>query len=154
MKRILLLLLSLTAAGQAVSRDRLYSALLENKVLDPDRKVVHLSHTCDLQINGRRYLVVDLQEVVPAARSPRGVNRIVVLDSTFKPLKDIEYGTHRPLFCVDNRLYVYGDLAIDNLAPVGNVLTFSDQGHVVKLSHVEANEYPVPVTRLRKSPPQ
>jgi hypothetical protein len=34
------------------------------------------------------------------------------------------------------------------------VLTFSDQGHVVKLSHIEASEYPVPVTRLRKSPPQ
>ena len=154
MKRILLLLLSLTAAAQVVSRDRLHSALLANKVLDPDRKVVHLSHTCDLKINGHRYLVVDLQEVVPTASSPRGVNRIVVLDSTLKPLKDIEYGTHRPLFCVDNRLYVYGDLAIDNLAPEGNVLTFSDQGHVVKLSHIEASEYPVPVTRLRKSPPQ
>lgn len=154
MKRLLVLLLSLTAAAQVAPRDRLYSALLENKVLDPDRKVVHLSHTCDLKIDGHRYAVVDLQEVVPAANSPRGINRIVVVDSTLKPVKDIEYGTHRPLFCVDNRLYVYGDLSIDNLASEGNVLTFSDQGHAVKLGHVEANEYPVPVTRSRKSPPQ
>lgn len=154
MKRALLVLLSLSAAAQVVSRDRLYSALLENKVLDPDRKVVHLSYTCDLKIEGRRYLVVDLQETVPAARMAHGVNRIVLLDSALRRVKEIDYGSHRPLFCVDNRLYVYGDLAIDNLLPEGNVLTFSNQGHVIKLSHVEANEYPVPVTRLRKSPPQ
>ena len=85
--------------------------------------------------------------MVKSDTSPRGVNQIVVLDAKLKPVKEIEYTSHRPLFCVDNRLYVYGDLTIDGLLPEGNVLTFSKQGHVVKLSHIEAHDYPVPITR-------
>jgi hypothetical protein len=154
MKRILVLFLSLTATAQVCSRDRLYSALLDAKVLNPDRELVHLSCTCNLRIDGSEYPVVDVQEVVKSDTSPRGVNRIVVLDAKLKPVKEIEYTSHRPLFCLDNRLYVYGDLTIDGLSPEGNVLTFSRQGRVVKLSHIEAHDYPVPVTRDRKSPPQ
>ena len=156
MKRILILFLflALAATAQVSSRDQLYAALLEAKVLNPDRQLVHLSHTCTLDIDGGKYPVVDLQEIVKSETSPHGVNRIILLDSQWKPVQKIEYTSHRPLFCVENRLYVYGDLAIDNLAPEGNVLTFSKQGRVIKLSHIEANAYPVPITRDRKSPPQ
>lgn len=154
MKRILVLFLAVAASAQVSSRDQLYSALLDAKVLNPDRKLIHLSYTCDLRIDGGEYPVVDLQEVTPSQTSPRGVNQIIVLDANLKPVKEIEYTTHRPLFCIENRLYVYGDLTIDGLLPEGNVLTFSKQGRIVKLSHVEAHAYPVPVTRDRKSPPQ
>ena len=156
MKRIfiLFLFLALAATAQVSPRDQLYAALLEAKVLSPDRQLVHLSQTCTLDIDGGKYPVVDLQEIVKSDTSPRGVNRIILLDSQWKPVQKIEYTNHRPLFCLENRLYVYGDLAIDNLAPEGNVLTFSKQGRVIKLSHIEANAYPLPITHDRKSPPQ
>ena len=154
MKRILVLFLGLAATAQVSSREQLYSALLDAKVLNPDRELVHLSHTCNLHIDGGEYPVVDLQEMVKSDTSPRGVNRIIVLDAQLKPVQKIEYESHRPLFCVENRLFVYGDLTIDGLLPEGNVLTFSKQGHVVNLSHIEAHAYPVPITRDRKSPPQ
>jgi hypothetical protein len=156
MKRTLIFFffLALAATAQDSSRAQLYAALLDAKVLNPDRQLVHLSHTCNLQIDGAEYPVVDLQENVKSETSPHGVNRIIVLDAHLKPVQTIEYTTHRPLFCVENRLYVYGDLAIDNVVPEGNVLTFSNQGRIVKLSHVEAHAYPIPITRDRKSPPQ
>lgn len=154
MKHILILFLGLAAAAQVSSRAQLYAALLDAKVLNPDRELVHLSHTCNLHIDGGEYPVVDLQEIVKSETSPRGVNRIIVLDAQLKPVQKIEYTTHRPLFCVENQLFVYGDLAIDNVVPEGNVLTFSKQGHVIKLSHIEAHAYPIPITRDRKSPPQ
>jgi hypothetical protein len=154
MKHILILFLGLAATAQVSSRAKLYAALLDAKVLNPDRELVHLSHTCNLHIDGGEYPVVDLQEIVKSETSPRGVNRIIVLDAQLKPVQKIEYTTHRPLFCVENQLYVYGDLAIDNVVPEGNVLTFSKQGHVIKLSHIEAHAYPIPITRDRKSPPQ
>jgi hypothetical protein len=61
MKRILILFLALAATAQVSSRDQLYAALLEAKVLNPERELVHLSHTCTLDIDGGKYPVVDLQ---------------------------------------------------------------------------------------------
>jgi len=150
----LLLLFGLSASAQDVSRLQIYNALQTARVLDPDRQLVHLSYTCTLRVEGHAYPVVDLQELVRGAVEPRGVNRIIILDSTLRPVQKIEYMTHRPLFCVENRLYVFGNLEIGNMLPEGNVLTFSNRARDVKLSHVEANDYPLPITRLRKSPPQ
>ncbi|HLK62940.1 MAG TPA: hypothetical protein VKU19_05850 [Bryobacteraceae bacterium] len=98
--------------------------------------------------------MVDVQEMIKGASTPRGLNRIVVLDRELKPVREIEYTSQRPLFCVENRLYVFGDLEIDNVLPEGNVLTFSRRGRTVTLTHVEANDYPIPLTGARKSPPQ
>lgn len=149
-----LLLCVLSAAAQDRSRLEIYNALQTARVLDPDRQLVHLSYTCTLRIEGHAYPVVDLQELVRGAVTPRGVNRIIVLDSTLRPVQRIDYTTQRPLFCVENRLYVFGDLEIGNILPQGNVLTFSNRARDVKLSHVEANDYPLPLTRTRKLPPQ
>jgi hypothetical protein len=154
MKQVLLVCVSLVAVAQAASRTQIYSALIENRVLNPDRELVHFSYACALHVDKAEYPVVDLQELVKSSRSPRGINWIVVLNPQLKPVQKIEYTSQRPLFCVENRLYVFGDLEISNTLPEGNVLTFSEHGRVIKLDHIEASEYPIPITRDRKSPPQ
>ncbi|MGA2149367.1 MAG: hypothetical protein ABSH49_30885 [Bryobacteraceae bacterium] len=140
--------------AEAQSRTELYQALHNSATLDPDRQLVHLSHACTLKIDGASFPVVDLQEIVRGVSTPRGVNRIVILDANLKPIKTIGYSTERPLFCIDNRLYVFGDITIGNTLPEGNVLTFSNKGQQVAVSHVEANDYPIAPTRNRKGPPQ
>jgi hypothetical protein len=151
---VLALACGLSAESPSASRDQLFMALRNSKVLDPDRRLVHLSQTCTLQIDGASYPVVDVEEIVKGASTPRGVNRIVILNADLKTVKAIDYTTQRPLFCLDNRLYVYGDVTIGNTLPEGNVLTFSNKGQRVALSHLDPNDYPVPPTRDRKGPPQ
>jgi hypothetical protein len=41
-------------------------------------------------------------------------------------------------------------LAIDNVGPEGNVLTFTNRGRDVAVSHLEANHLPLLSTRKRK----
>ena len=152
--KIVLFFLFIATSVQGASRAQLYSALLSGGLLNPDRQLVHFSNTCALHIGGSNYPVVDMQELVKSDTSPRGINQIVVFDPQLKPVQKIEYTTQRPLFCVDNQLYVFGELEKDDVLPEGNVLTFSERGKVFTLSHVEAKDYPVPVTKNRKSPPQ
>jgi hypothetical protein len=154
MRWILLLVFCLSANAQLWSRAQIYRALVEAQVLDPDRRLVHFSHTCSLRIEGAEFPVVDVQEIVKGAVTPRGVNRIVVFAPGGKAVQLIGYTTERPLFCDGNRLYVFGDLEVDGVGPEGNVLTFSARGKQVKLSHIEANDYPVPATRARRRVPQ
>jgi hypothetical protein len=164
MLRHLCVTLTLLASGASMaaaqdqpltaSRDSLFRALVAGKVLNLDRQLVHMSHTCSLRVDKQLLPVVDVQELVKGAATPRGVNRIVILDSTMKVVRAIEYTTERPLFCQENRLYVWGDLAIGNRGPEGNVLTFTKGGRETTVTHVDANDLPAPRSRDRKQPPQ
>jgi hypothetical protein len=136
------------------SRAAVFRALVAGKVLDPDRELVHMSHACSLRVDNRLLPVIDVQELVKGAVTPRGVNRIVVLDSALSVVRTVEYTTERPLFCLENRLYVWGDLMIGNRLPEGNVLTFRNSGRDIAVSHVEANDLPLLRSRERKLPPQ
>jgi hypothetical protein len=138
----------------AITRQQIYESLLAGKALNSDRMLVHMSETCALKVDGESYPVIDIQELVKGATTPRGVNHIVVLNPALRVVRTIEYTRERPLFCQDNRLYVWGDLMIENREPAGNVLTFSNHARNVSLSHVEANDVPVPPTKSRKGPPQ
>jgi hypothetical protein len=136
------------------TRRQIYEALRAGQVLNPDRLLVHYSHTCSLNLGGVFYPVVDVEELVKGSAAPRGVNRIVVFSPTLGVVKEIGYTRQRPLFCEQNKLYVYGDLALNNIMPEGNVLSFEDGAKTVKISRVDANDYPIPTTRSRKLPPQ
>jgi len=154
MRWILWLALCWSANAQLASRAQIYRALVEARVLDPDRRLVHFSHTCSLRIDGAEFPVVDVQEIVKGAFTPRGVNRIVVFGPDRKPVQMIAYTTERPLFCEGNRLYVFGDLEVGGVGPGGNLLTFGKRGREVRVRHIEANDYPVPATRERRGKPQ
>jgi hypothetical protein len=137
------------ASAPHPTRSQLYQALVAGKVLDPYRLLVHLSHTCNLRVDGQWLPVVDVQELVKGAVVPRGVNRIIILDSRLKRVREIGYTGERPLFCRDNRLYVWGDLQIGNTGPEGNVLSFTHGGRGVSVSFLESNDVPIPQTRRR-----
>lgn len=130
------------AAALDGARRLLVQAVREAQAINPDRLVVHLSHTCSLELGGRFFPVVELKELVPGAMVPRGVNTILVLSPELAVLQQIDFATERPLFCVANRLYVWGDLWIDALSAEGNELSFDEQGMLVSARHVEANEVP------------
>jgi len=136
------------AKGVNPLKDRgiVLGALLKSGVFHRDRQLVHLSHVCNLQISGRLFPVVDVMELVRGATTPRGVNRIIILTDKLVPVQTIDYTTQRPLFCQKQRLFVFGDLMIGNVLPEGNVLSFSDNGRVVDVQRVDANELPIPAT--------
>ena len=150
----LLLICSAQAIACTPSRAALFRALLLARVLHPDRLLVHLSHTCSLRIDRHLYPVVDIQELVRGATTPRGVNRIIILNPSLKPMHTIEYTTERPLFGHAHQLYLWGDVMINDRMPEGNVLTLTQHGRAITVRHVEANDVPVPPTRQRKQPPQ
>lgn len=116
--------------------------LREADVLSTDRQLVHLSHTCNLVIAGRDYPVLDIRELIQGAVVARGYNRLATLNREGKVLAVIEYGNARPLFCRGASLFLFGDIAVGNVGPEGNVLTFSTDGSVVNVGHVDPNEYP------------
>ncbi|HEX7670193.1 MAG TPA: hypothetical protein VF395_11440 [Polyangiaceae bacterium] len=125
-------------------RQALLDALGAQQVFTAPRMVVHVAHVCNLVIAGAVYPVVDLQELVKGAMVPRGVNAILVLDSALRLLRRIEYTTERPLFCRNDRLYVWGSLTIDGVHREGNEITFGSQAEVTELVRVEANDVPAP----------
>lgn len=152
MRQLLLVVLLASACwaqGPVLSRGKLYGLLRTAGLLDADRKLVHLHQTCNLRIDGRWFPVVDVQEIIPAAMTARSENRVIVLDARGKVVQKFEYGLNRPLFCVAEKLFVYGDLRIDGVAGEGNVLTFRDGGARIELSHVEPQNYPVADTKKR-----
>jgi len=133
----------LTAGKTQETREQLIHQLTVQHVFDTERTVTHVSHVCSLRIAGQWLPVIDLQETVKGAVTPRGANAILILDPALRLSLRLPYTTERPLFCADNRLYVWGDLQIDGVAGDGNELTFSDGSHV-GLRHVEANDLPAP----------
>lgn len=108
------------------------------------RLVSHVSHVCSLRIGGDWFPVLDVQELVRGAVTARGANSIIVIDSELRMVRRFDYTSERPLFCRENRLFVFGDLQIDGVVSQGNELTFTDRGRVVALRHVDANEIPAP----------
>lgn len=139
---------SLLIAGCSFPNDGLHDRTLlldtlrQAGVLHDERQRVHLSHTCTLEIDGEPYPVIDIRELIPGASVPRGINHILVLDPALEIRQKIEYTTERPLYCLRNRLFVYGDLMIDGLLPEGNVLTFSDDAKRITLSSLDMNRLP------------
>jgi len=137
----------LTGETLQTSRQALLHQAWAAQVLDPDRLAAHASHACSLRIEDQWFPVLDVRELVKGAATPRGVNTIVVLDPALEVAARLPYTTQRPLFCLGNRLYVWGDLSIDGVASEGNELTFTDRAHRFTLSHVEANDVPAPSGR-------
>jgi len=136
-------------AGESVKLDDrilIFNALNKQNLLHKDRQLVHLVHLCNLVIDDEYYPVIDVIEHVKGAQVPRGVAHIFVLDSSLKLTKKIYYdGTSSPLYCKDNRLFLFGFLAIDGLVPEGNVLSFSNAGKKVIVSEMETNDFPAQI---------
>lgn len=147
------LVIGTPAPAAEPSRTAIHAALWRHGVLHPDRRVVHLSHACDLRIGTARYHVIDLRELVRGAMTPRGVNRIVVLTADLRLANELDYTDQRPLFCVANRLYVWGDLALPD-GGAGNVLSFRSRARRVSAGELPANDLPVPRSGDRRTPPQ
>lgn len=141
-------LLAQVAVSPSTFEERtiLFNALLKAGVLQKDRRLVHLSHVCNLQVSGKSFPIIDIMESVKGAMTPRGINRIVVLDMALVVVQTIDYTTERPLFCRGNQLFVSGYLMIDGVLPEGNVLTFTHDARHIEISQIEPNELPIPIT--------
>jgi len=124
------------------TRRTLVQTLRDAKALEPGRLVSHISHTCSLQLGGKRYPIIDLRELVPGETTARGINSILLLSPTLELVQRLDYASERPLFCVANHLYVWGDIWLETLGAEGNELTFGEQGQVESIRHVEANAMP------------
>ncbi len=137
--------LAVSAAGPAPLDDqaRLVAALRGASELNPARGLAHVSHVCDLLVEGERYPVADVRELVRGATTPRGVNRIVVLSPGLLPVRRLPYAGQRPLLCRGNRLYLFGAVRLDELPPEGNVLVFSDKARRVRVETVDVNDWPI-----------
>jgi hypothetical protein len=157
--RVLVVAATIAGCGGRLTVERLQDArqgLLQKAFaansFDPDRQVTHVSHVCSLRLDRQWFPVLDIQEIVKGEVVPRGANSIVVLDSEFKLTMRLPYATERPLFCHDNRLYVWGDLQVEETASEGNELTFTEHARHLTVRHVEAND--VPALSGKASPEQ
>ena len=122
-------------------RARIVDALDRADALDRDRALAHVSHTCDLLIEGVRYPVVDVHELVKGAQVARGVNFVLVLSPALHPLQRVAYATERPLFCRGNRLFFHGSVTVGDSE--GDVLVFGAGARVVGVENVDANDWPI-----------
>jgi len=112
-------------AATLTDRQTLYAALVAHHLLDPDRQLVHLSHVCSLKVDGKNLPVVDVQELVPGAVVPRGVNRIVVLAPKLVPVRTIEYTTELELIDEDTwhpHLYDFSDPEVSDQWGTANAM--------------------------------
>ena len=100
---------------------------------------MHLSHSCNLVIDNQIYAVIDIRELVKGATTARGINQIILLNSEHQLVNRIEYGQARPLFCENNKLYLYDTLIVDGQAEEGNVLQFTDAGFAVTVTTEDLN---------------
>lgn len=101
------------------------------EVTHPNRLLLHASHTCDLQVDGRTLHVMDLREVLPDMPAPRGVNHIVLLDREDQVVQALPYSDERPMSCFGDRLLLWAALSAPE-GGEGNVLVFSDGGRGVR----------------------
>ncbi|MGA2116416.1 MAG: hypothetical protein ABSH56_16865 [Bryobacteraceae bacterium] len=129
-------------APVGADRARIIAALDRAKLLNPGRVLAHVSHVCNLSIDGKAYPVADVRELIRNASVARGYNRIVVLDDSLHVRQEIQYEDERPLFCGGNRLYVYGDLHIHGEDPGGNILVFTNGARHIGLLNADPNTWP------------
>lgn len=122
---------------------RLVTALRNAGEINPARGLAHVSHACDLLIDGERDPVADVRELVRGATALRGANRIVVLSPGLVPVQRLPYVSQRPLLCQANRLDLFGAVRLDELPPEGNVRVLSDKARQVRVESVSVNDWPV-----------
>ncbi len=108
----------------SAERQHLVQILLKAHVLRQGRVLVHISQTCNLRIKGASYPVLDVQGLIPGASFAHGFNQVVILDKTLRVEQSFQYIRERPLFCLANELYVFGELAVNQVGTGGNVLVF------------------------------
>jgi hypothetical protein len=152
MTRILRLapLLSLFALGSCsrprltseTSQEKLIEILLKAKVIEPALVLLHASYTCDLIADGVPLRVVDVRQIEKTAGSPRGFNHIVVFNPDWQLVQEIQYVDQRPLFCKGNELALFGDIALHNELPEGDVLAFQNKGDAVVVRSLDYNSLP------------
>jgi hypothetical protein len=106
-------------------RRNLIAALTTAGVIRAEDITVHLSHTCNLRIGKDSYPVADVRQLIPGASSPRGLNRVVILDRLLHVQQSFVYEDERPLFCSQNKLYLFAPLSVNHVGDGGNVLIFS-----------------------------
>jgi hypothetical protein len=117
----------------------LINLVRETEIADKDRSLVHLSHSCNMVIDNQIYAVLDMRELVKGATTARGINQIILLNSEHQLVNRIEYGQARPLFCENNKLYLYDTLIVNGQAEEGNVLQFTDAGFAVTVTNEDLN---------------
>jgi hypothetical protein len=142
----LVVVLAWASTRSSDERSKLLDALARGAVTSRDRELLHLSHTCDLVVDGATLLVLDVREIVPRMAAPRGYNRIVILDAKLNVVQAIPYNEERPLSCYGNRLLVHGALSVesDNQRTLGNLLRFTRGGRSVHAETIEWNQLPPP----------
>ncbi len=119
------------------------AALREAGVVSEDRQTVHVSHTCDLLVDGRLVHVVDLRQVLADMPAPRGFNTIVLLDEALTRLQTLPYVDERPMRCDGNRLLLYDSLSYPATgSESGNVVVVTDAGRSIEMLNVPLAEIP------------
>ena len=121
--------------------NKLVQHFIQKGYTTPERNLVALIHVCTLDIAQHQYPVIDLRELVKSPNSPRGVNRIIILNEKLEKLTAIDYTKSRPLLCKNNKLYLGDEVQLSTFPEPGNVLTFDENGIAVQLELIETSAW-------------
>lgn len=141
-------------------RQKIFSALLKQKLVSHENALINFSHVCNLKTGKNTFLVVSLFELIKSPYSDRGYNRIVLLDSSLKSVNTLTVFADSSLFCDENKLYLHSskigfnaDKISNNNKPIANsdnTIFFDDQGKVNGSQTTDFRELPALKERLKK----
>jgi len=102
------------------------SASVSDPELSSPVVLTHFSHVCQLvENNGDVVYVADRRAVLPDMPMPRGLNYITFFAEDFTYLGKLRYVHSRPLWCDGSKLYLFGNLDVNELPGNGNVIDVS-----------------------------
>ncbi len=108
-------------------------------LLSSDLVLTHFSHVCELvKSDGGIIYVADRRAVLPGMSAPRGLNYITFFTEDFTYLGKVRYTSARPLWCDNNKLYLFGNLDGGDIPGEGNVIDLSGGFHDLQLYSEEA----------------
>lgn len=141
-------------------RQKIFFALLKQKIISSERTLINLNHVCSLKAGKNTFLVVNIFELIKNVSSDRGYNRIVLLDNSLKVVNTLTIFADSSLFCDENKLYLHSskigfdaDILSDNAAPItnsDNTILFDDVGRVKGSQTTDFHDLPALKEKLKK----
>lgn len=141
-------------------RQKIFFALLKQKIIAPEWTLINFSHVCNLKAGKNTFLVINIFQLIKSPYSDRGYSRVIILDGSLKVANTLTVFGDSSFFCDGNKLYLHNtdtgfnaDNLSDNAAPItnsDNTIFFDDKGRVNGSQTTDFHDLPALKEKLKK----